>query len=133
MVILRPLVSAPLLLEQPFYCYVTYSRYSQSTRQTAEVLVADPFKYTFTRPLGKLIRDCSVLFPEDNSLAASCASLCRLFPLDVQGYYCISSRVLESPVNSSTLSLFSISHRARLRQVPLSEQLKHILKQAPIA
>jgi len=55
MVILRPIGVCTLVIGTAFFIVtLPIAVISQSTKQTAEVLVADPFKYTFTRPLGEI-------------------------------------------------------------------------------
>jgi len=55
MVLLRPLGLCSLVIGTAFFIVsLPMAAVSQSTKQTAEVLVADPFKFTFTRPLGEI-------------------------------------------------------------------------------
>jgi len=55
MVLLRPLGVCSLVIGTAFFIVsLPIAAISQSTKQTAEVLVADPFKFTFTRPLGEI-------------------------------------------------------------------------------
>jgi len=55
MVLLRPLGVCTVVIGTAFFIVsLPIAVISQSTRQTAEVLVADPFKFTFTRPLGEI-------------------------------------------------------------------------------
>jgi len=55
MVFLRPLGVCSLVVGTAFFVVtLPIAAISQSTKQTAEVLVVDPFKFTFTRPLGEV-------------------------------------------------------------------------------
>jgi hypothetical protein len=55
MVILRPIGVCTLVIGTAFFIVtLPIAAISQSTKQTAEVLVVDPFKFTFTRPLGEI-------------------------------------------------------------------------------
>ena len=55
MLILRPLGVCTLVIGTAFFIVtLPIAVISQSAKQTAEVLVADPFKFTFTRPLGEI-------------------------------------------------------------------------------
>jgi hypothetical protein len=55
MVLLRPLGVCTLVIGTAFFIVsLPIAVISQSTKQTAEVLVTDPFKFTFTRPLGEI-------------------------------------------------------------------------------
>jgi hypothetical protein len=54
-VILRPFGFCALVIGTAFFVVsLPIAVISQSTKQTAEVMVADPFKFTFTRPLGEI-------------------------------------------------------------------------------
>ncbi len=53
-VLLRPLGFSGLVIGTTFFIVsLPIALISSSTKQTAEVLVVDPFKFTFTRPLGE--------------------------------------------------------------------------------
>ncbi len=55
MVLLRPLGVCTLVVGTAFFIVsLPIAVISQSTKQTAEVLVSDPFKFTFTRPLSEI-------------------------------------------------------------------------------
>jgi len=55
MVLLRPLGVCTVVIGTAFFIVsLPIAVISQSTKLTAEVLVADPFKFTFTRPLGEI-------------------------------------------------------------------------------
>ena len=55
MVLLRPLGVCTLVIGTAFFIVtLPIAAISQSTKQTAGVLVEDPFKFTFTRPLGEI-------------------------------------------------------------------------------
>lgn len=54
-VILRPFGFCSLVIGTAFFIVsLPIAVISKSTKQTAEVMVGDPFKYTFTRPLGEI-------------------------------------------------------------------------------
>ena len=55
MVLLRPIGLCTIVIGTAFFIVtLPIAATSQSTKQTAQVLVADPFKFTFTRPLGEI-------------------------------------------------------------------------------
>ena len=55
MILLRPLGICTLVVGTAFFIVtLPIAVTSQSSKQTAQVLVADPFNFTFTRPLGEI-------------------------------------------------------------------------------